>query len=288
MAISRTARGTASSKTNGANLTIPSFTVPEGHCLVVSAGYDNALGAPTSVIHAGKLLRRKTQRDDATNGFHASMWIKGEYRKAQTGTCILTWSGSIGKRCAAAQSFDFVCVKNDNTNNLNASSAAPNTGLGATLQNADELVVANFVSEGPGSDHSGHTADILDGGTFASAGIGQQVGTAGAPPISNITLIETWMELSSTQATRARLQSATSRNWISQFITLIPRHEFWRQGITPHDIETVEDLIETAGGNPHDASFDFNEDTGLWEAWEDATQGTLRATRDINGVWSAP
>ena len=109
-----TARGTAATKTSGTTLTISSFTVPAGHSLVVSAGYDNAQTAPTSVKHAGRALKRKVQRDDATNGFHNSIWIKGEYNKEQTGTCVLTWGASIGKRAAVARSFDRTHKDDDN------------------------------------------------------------------------------------------------------------------------------------------------------------------------------
>lgn len=286
MAITRTARGSASSKSSAVSLTIPSFTVPAGHSLVVGAGYDNAQGAPTSVVHAGRSLRRKAQRDDSINGFHASVWLKGEYRKTQTGTCVLTWASSIGKKCAVASSYDRTHKFDDGKTAIDGDVTNPNTGLGGTLTDLDELVAAFFISEGPGTDHSGHTADIMNAGIFESAGIGQKDGTTGAPPVSNITIIETWLELTSANATRARLLNATQRNWLAILITLQKRPVFFTQGITPHDIETVDNLIATAGGDPDSANFVFNEDTGLWEAYEDTDLGTLRATRDKDGVWT--
>jgi hypothetical protein len=283
MAIQRTARGTASDKTSGTTLTIPSLTVPAGHCLVVSAGYDNAQTAPLTVVHGGRSLRLKVQRDNAANGFHASMWIKGGYKKNVTGTVVLTWASAIGKRAAAASSYNFTSKSDGNKRNLDADSTSPDTGLGETMTQL-ALVVANFVSEGPSSDHVGHTADTLDAGTFQTAGIGQKVGTTGAAPISNITVIETWLELTSTQASRSRLQGATNRNWISQCVALITKPESWQSAIAPSDIEAVEQLISDAGGNPDDAMFSFSEETGLWEAYEQSSKGTLRATRPENST----
>lgn len=338
MTVNRTARGTASSKSSGSSLTIASFTVPSGHSLVICAGYDNGQGAPTSVIHSGRSLKLKAQRDDATNGFHASVWIKGEYHRQQTGTCVLTWASSIGKRAAVASSYDRAHKDDDVSSKLDAASTAPATGqtgvdvnagsfvvdtwyeimtvgttdfteIGAAsntvgeifkatgigsgtgmarscLTSPDDLAVAAFISEGPSSDHASATADIENENAWESATIGQKAGTVGAPPISNITVLETFLNLTGRETARGRLQSATSRNWISILLAFEERMSINRQGITPSDIDAVDDIVEAAGGNTNDIYFGFDEDTGEWLAYETTTPGTLRATRDsVVGDW---
>ena len=336
--VTRTARGTASDKTSGASLTIPSFTVPAGHSLVVGAGYDNAQLAPSTVLHAGRHLRRKIQRDDATNGFHASVWLKGEYNKEQTGTCVLTWGASIGKKAAVASSYDRVHKEDDDSSNIQAATTSPGTGqtgasvtagsfvvgvryeietvgttdftlIGSADNNVGTLFVATgagsgtgtarsaldsdvamaccfFIAEGPSSDHGSATAQIEDGGTFQTATIGQTAGTAGAPPVSNITIIETFLELTTFNPTRGRLQNATSRNWISMAELIEPRAARHKLAVSPTDFNAVDEIVTAAGGDPDDVYFGVNAD-GIIEAYETTTPGTLRATYDPEtGFWN--
>lgn len=336
----RTARGTASEKASGATLTIPSFTVPAGHSLVVGVGCDNAEGAPSTVVHAGRTLRRKLQRDDVPNGIHGSVWIKGEYNSRQTGSCVLTWAGAIGKRAAAASSYDRVQKEDDDTSDLSTASTSPGTrqtgsvitagsfvtddwyeivdtgttdftligaedsdpgtlflatgpgaGTGTARSGLDSgAAVAScfFVAEGPLNDLPGSvTAQIENDATFEAATIGQSDGTNGAPPPSNIYVIETFLELTARNPTRGRLQNATSRNWIGMLLALEPRATFLRQGITPSDVFAVEQIVTDAAGETNDIYYGFNEDTGEWQAYETTTPGTLRAKRDINtGDWA--
>ncbi len=141
MAIVRTARGTASSKVSGTTLTIPSFTVPAGHSLIVGAAYDNAFTEPTSVIHAGRNLNRRVQQDNASRSIHSSMWVKGEYHKEQTGVCILTWSSAIVERAAFATSFDRVQKVDDRAKNSETMTTTPGTTRTGSIVTAGSFVV---------------------------------------------------------------------------------------------------------------------------------------------------
>ena len=102
----RTAQGTAADKASGATLTISSVTITEGHCLVVAVGCENSQLAPTSVTHNGRRLRRKVQQNNATDGIHCSVWVKGEYKHDQSGDIVATWAAPIGKRVMCATSYD--------------------------------------------------------------------------------------------------------------------------------------------------------------------------------------
>jgi hypothetical protein len=154
------------------------------------------------------------------------------------------------------------------------------------LDSDDALGLCFFISEGPSSDHDGVTAQIEDGGTLQTATIGQKAGTVGAPPVSNITIIETSLNLTSHNPTRGRLQGATSRNWINLMLVLEPRKSFLREGITPTDLDELDRLVALAGGNTDNIFFGWNEDFGQWEAYETTDPGTLRATRDSQNIWS--
>lgn len=288
--ITRTPRGTATSKASGTTLTIASFTVPAGHCLVVGGCYANGAGAPSSVVHAGRALRRKVQRDNTTDGIHNSIWLKGEYHKDQTGTCTLSWASPIVEKAAFASSFDFVATEDEVSGlNVTVATAAPGTGQTAALDGDEDMVICCFGAEGPGSDHGSATAEIEDGDVFTAATIGQQAGTVGAPPVSNVTVIETFLQLSATDSTRGRLAGATAREWCNTIVALKPRARFDKQGITPSDIVEVEEIVVAAGGNVDDIYFGWNEVTGQWEAYETTSPGTQRAIRDnASGNWSAP
>lgn len=335
----RTARGTATSKTSGTTLTIPSFTVPQGHSLVVGAAYANGALAPTSVTHAGRTLRRRQQQDNATRSIHASMWVKGEYHKDQTGTCVLTWSSAIVERAAFATSLDIAINKDDGSGNaetvttatpatgstgalilaglfvagtkyeivtvgttdFTAVGAASNTvglvftatgiGLGTgtareALEASNAFAIACFGAEGPSGDGNPTTVEIRDNGSLATATLGQRAGTTGGGAASNITVIESYLQLTTDHFTRGRLVVPTNRRWVNCILALKERPSFNRQGITPTDIGAVDQIVEDAGGDPDDVYFGFNDQTGQWEAYETATPGTLRATRDDAGTWS--
>lgn len=284
--VTPTARGTTSSKVSGDELVIPSFTVPAGHSLAVFGGYDNAQTAPVSVKHAGRDLRLRRQRDDAVNGFHASWWLKGEYRAAQTGTCVLKWASAIGKRAAFATSFDAIFKEDDDASALTAASTAPVTGLTGVLDGATPFAICGFAAEAPGSEAgSGETAEIKDGGSFQTATLGQSDGTAGAPPPSNVVAVESRLELTTQDATEGRLQTwVNARNWIGLILVLEPRPALSRHGLSVSDV----DAASAFATEPDDVLFGWNEGTGEYEAFEIPSPGTPIARYDDFDGWVVP
>lgn len=169
------------------------------------------------------------------------------------------------------------------------------TGVGSGTGDAREalddegMAVCCFVSAGPGSDHGSATARIEDDDVFGAASIGQIAGTVGAPPPSNTTVVETYLELAARKPSRADLQGATSRVWANVLAVFTPRASANRQGITPSDLVEVTELVVTGGGNPDDILFGFNIDTGEWEAFEIAAPGSPDFIRENDtGDWGAP
>lgn len=287
--VNATERGAASDKISGTTLTIPSFTIPAGHSLAVFAGYDNAQTAPTSVVHAGRDLRRRTQRNDGPNSFHASWWLKGEYRGPQTGTCVLTWASAIGKKAAFATSFDILFKEDDDASALTATSIAPVTGSTGVLNGSTIMALCGFACEGPGSEAGGgETAEIEDGGSFQTATLGQSAGTAGAPPPSNITVIESRLELTATNATSGRLTGyANARNWIGLLLVLEERPSLNQQGFSISDVTAVETIVAAAGGNVNDIVYGYDAN-GEQVAYEVAAPGLPVARYDPLDGWVVP
>ena len=166
------------------------------------------------------------------------------------------------------------------------------TGVGSgtgdareALSSSTAFVFCLFGSEGPSGDTAG-TAQIRDNGLLATANLGQRVGTAGAPPVSNITAHEVWLELTTDHFTRGLVSGATSRLWANCLVALEERTDLRRTGITPTDVIETEQITADAGGDPDNLYWGFNEDTGLWEAYETTTPGTLRATSPGDGIWT--
>lgn len=338
--VTRTAKGTASSKTSGATLTIPSFTVPAGHSLVVGATYDNAQAAPTSVKHSGRDLNRRQQQDNASRSIHSSMWVKGEYHKEQTGTCVLTWASAIVERAAFATSLDLAIRKDDGAGNEETASVAnPGTGrtgalltagafvvgtryeivtvgttdftlIGAAsntvgllfvatgvgsgtgtareaLSSATAFVICCFGAEGPVEDTAG-TAQIRDNGSLATATVGQRAGTTGGTGPTNITVQETFLELTTQHYTRGVINGATSRRWVNTLLAMEERLTLGQQGVSISDIINVEAIVAAAGGNVNDIFYGFNEATGEYEAFEIASPGAAVARYDSVDGWVVP
>ena len=114
-------------------------------------------------------------------------------------------------------------------------------------------------------------------------------GTTGAPPVSNVTITEAYLELTTDHFTRGLMSGATAREWVSCLLAVRPRTSLGRLAITPSDTIQVSDIVETAGGDTDDVYYGWDEDAGTWEAYETTTPGTLRATFNTDtGTWEAP
>lgn len=156
-----------------------------------------------------------------------------------------------------------------------ATGAGAGTGTAReALSETDDFAVAFFVSEGPSNDAAG-TLQIKNGGTWTNATGTQRVGTVGAPPVSNVTIQAGWLQLTSSEPTEARIQTATSRLWTSAIVT-------WKAGldtraaISPSDFDDVEQIFEAEVPplNPEDAAYWFNPVSDQFEVYDKADMTT--------------
>lgn len=169
-----------------------------------------------------------------------------------------------------------------------ATGVGSGTGIGReALTTTQSFAIAAFTSEGPATDHVAAVKEILEGGTWTTATNGQAEGTSGGAPANNIKITEFYLELSEQNASRARMTSATARDWCNCLFVVKLRPKANSQGITPTDVNIVKDIIYAAGGEPEDDVYAFNDVTGNWEAYEDPSPATLRAIRNENGEWVA-
>lgn len=221
MAVTRTAKGTAKAKASGTSLTVSGVAVTADRALIVGIGYAGDV-APSSVKWGGRHLRRKAHHYASNPDLSVVVYIARRINKTGTRDIVATWPTSIGKRVMFVTELDTeLRIDQTSTKKEGTATAAPATGQTALLATAADFAIGAFVSEGPSSDAAG-TAQIEDDDSWQSATSGQRDGTAGAPPLSNITIQETFLELTSTATTRARLQNAGSRKWVNAIITLRP------------------------------------------------------------------
>lgn len=166
--------------------------------------------------------------------------------------------------------------------NFATATASPSTGVTAALSETDSFAVADFVSEGPSGDTQG-TMEILNGGVWTAVEGTQRAGTTGAPPVSNVTITRGWLNLTSSQATNARITGATSRKWACGIVTLKDAQDS-SFGVVSADLNDMEDIFETKGLDPEDSAFVYNYTLDRAEVYDKNDMATLIAYWD-GGAW---
>jgi hypothetical protein len=274
--ITRVGKGTASSKTSGTTLTLSSVDVRSGSSIIVCLAYDNENGAPTSVTWGNRELSQLIVR--AQSGMSTAIWILRHIHNHRTRTITATWSSAITAKVMAVTEIKRAHILDVSQGNTQTATADPATGTPVTTTYDHTFHIAVFGSRGPGNDTVG-----TPGVGHAS---GQRVGTNGAPPISNVTLHETFEELTSTGNCRATKTGATVRDWANVIIA-IKHSTKRRQGISPSDFNDVEAIFETANLDMKDCIWKWNRADDRWDAYETTDPGTLRAIGEPGG-WVAP
>lgn len=249
----RTAAGTASSKTSGSTLTISNVSLTADAALVVCLGYDDAQGHPTSVKWGQRNLKSRVARDPAGYDIAMSIWTIGSVRDTATKNVVATWAGNIVERAGVATELEGVNRIDERAgNNDSTTTTTPTTGLTIPLSSRFNYALCFFVSEGPSGD-TVTSGTIHDDGSAATASIGQRAGTVGPAPVSNVTVQETFLELTSPLASQGDLIAGTSRLWVSAIITMDPLTVYEKYTARAKDIGnvimwTTDDIASVANG----------------------------------------
>lgn len=206
MTVTRTLKGTNTSKTSGTTLTIASVAMTTGDLLVVSLAYDDQTlntvtwGSETltlgdAVLGAG--VRTRLAWKIITSG--------------GTQTITATWASALTAKAIAASSYNcntggVTLFEDSNQTNTGTGTSASTSALAAIVGGTDSLLVGVVGTEGP----SGDTA-----GTWATPSTnGQRAGTTGNPAASNTTVSEAYQIAPSAGSTPALSKTGmTSRDW---------------------------------------------------------------------------
>jgi rubrerythrin len=205
MAITRTAKGTASDKSSGLTLTIGSIEVIAPAALLVYLAYDDGNGHP--VVEWGQQDLMPRQRTSG-NGLTCALYKMVKKNGTNTNDVVATWTTTAptAKVMIAIETAEATKIDRK-SGNAQAATTEPGSGKEQNTTFDDEIFFGAFASEGPPTDTTG----TLQNG-FTS---GQRVGTSGAPPVSNITLHEGYKIVSAKETTRARKTGATERDHVT-------------------------------------------------------------------------
>lgn len=269
MAITYTARGTASSKTSGTTLALSSVSITAGNVLVVSVVYDAGQGAP--VVTWGDRTLRQSKTKTSGTGVVTAIFVLWRINNTNTRTVTCTWAGAITAKamtiCEVSGGGSYLLDVSDS--DANAATGAPDTEeiTAPTTTYDDTISIAAFGSEGPNTDTVGTAGD---GHT-----LGQRIGTVGAPPASNVTLQETYEILTATGTCKGSLSGATARDWANCIIAIAGIK--WEASLSPTDFQLAEAKFESLGYDFSGAVFKINEELGRMEVYQDTDLNTVVA-----------
>lgn len=209
----RTAKGTATLKASGTTLTLASVSATAGDAMIVMIG-NQTQNIPTTVKWGNKDLTKSAHAINTTGGAVASVWIGRNIVNTDTRNIVVTWSTAIGARALAAAILDSGHIRDQSATSTQTASTAPSVGPTAALATVNDFAFGVLVSIGPSSD----TAPTLAAGWTA----GQRAGTVGVPPVSNITILEGYQQLTAFSAITLSGTGATARDWASVVVAYRP------------------------------------------------------------------
>lgn len=249
-----------------------STSIASSSAVTVNAGSMLSVGtlavagvAPTSVTWGNRELSRLIGRTQS--GMTVDAWILRHINNTATRTITATWAAANPGKVMIATALDGVNVLDVSQGNTQTATTDPATGTAVTTTVAATFHLAYFASRGPETD------------TVGTVGVGhtsgQREGTTGAPPVSNVTLHETWEELTATGNTRSAKTGATARDWANVIVALKAGSQQNRHGISAADMIAVEAKFHAVSKDFGKAVFWFSDTDGRFEAYEDSRLTTL-------------
>lgn len=208
MAVTRTARGTATSKTSGTTLQIAAQSLNARDLLVVFLAYDDA--TLDSVFWG---TQQMTLGDAVLgNGVRTRLaWCEADATASRTITA--TWSAAITAKAMVAESFrssvttaGWVWNPDANATNTGNGTAASTAATGAIVGGTESVRVGVVGTEGPSGDTAGTWVEPVTAG--------QRVGTTGSSAATNVTTSSAY-SIAPTAASTTGLSKTgmTSRDW---------------------------------------------------------------------------
>ncbi len=223
MAITRTAKGTAASKSSGTTLTISSVSIEAGAVLVVGIAWEDDNPGETPTLKIGNRDLTFVVDSHLKQGDTIVRIYKTRVKASKAKDITAVWPTALTARAMFATQIKEASAKDVQSTNGNASGTNPTTGTAVTSTIADTISIAAFACLGPTSD------------TAATAGaghtIGQRIGTTGGAAASNITLQETYEILSATGNVRSTLTLTTARVCAASIVAFAPTQTYTLVGV---------------------------------------------------------
>lgn len=207
--ITRTAKGTNTSKTSSNSLAVNTVAITGGCSIIIGWAGDTGGSAHAATWGATTLVKNQ---DTVNSGTVETIMFSAHNVTGGTNNATVSWTTNI---TAKAMFVIEVCglatsgAKDINTGNVGTDATPLDT---ATMTSFGiEIFVGALGTEGP----SGDAAGSWQNGWSA----GQRAGTTGNPAAGNITVQEGFKIVSITEASQASLTGITSRSWAITHVT---------------------------------------------------------------------
>lgn len=273
MAFTRIAKGTNSTKVSGTTLSPGSFSVNANSLIEVGVTYLSATVHPSTVKFGSRgMILVPNSRITETNSGMTTAKYRAVVSGTNTRTLTITWPSAINARACYVTEIAGAGPKDVSSTNAQVSTTNPTTGAAVTTTKAETLHICAFGSNGPVED----TVGTIQVGHVS----GQRVGTTGGVAATNVTIHETYEELTATGDCRAAKISTTARRWANS-ITAYYAGTFNDQGLVPGEFYLVEETFEAGSKDFGKAVYGYNEDLDRWEVFEiDTSAETVIANSD--------
>jgi hypothetical protein len=203
----RTETGTPlATKVAGASGTIEDVAANTGDFLCVVVAAQSTL-APISVAWGNRKMSKELQRIHETPAFMVNFYAIRRVFFGGTRDVTITWSSSIDAKVAFAFTLDSPHVLDEVARSILTASDAPSVGPTDEHLYRDDFCVGVLVAEGG-------TPDAAPTGITAGWSTGTRVGTAGPPPVSNLTINQYYRQLSNSAGVSLAGSAADARDWV--------------------------------------------------------------------------
>lgn len=250
MAISRTARGTASYK-DSTQLSFVRWTPTVGvRTYILVLAHDESDGTPISVdvlkSPSGVIasFNLDVEATGPSNQVTTSIWsVQADLDNLSGGADVgpfVTWASSTVSAGVVIEVDGLGASPFDKASTGTGSDTNPKSGATAATAQADELLVGGIGTEGPDGDAAGTWQQSFNNG--------QRLGTTGGGAAGNVTASEGYLVVSSTGTYEAEKTGITDRDWSACIAT----YKGAAAAEGPANLKTVDGLakasIKTADG----------------------------------------
>lgn len=274
MAFTRIAKGTAQTKISGTTLSPSAFSVNANSLIEVGVTYLSATVHPTVSFGARAFRLVPSSRVTEANSGMTTAKYRAMVSGTNTRTLTITWPSAILARACYVTELIGASPKDVGSTNAQVSTTNPTTGVAVTTTKPETFHICAFGSNGAVGDAVG----TIQVGHIS----GQRTGTTGAAAASNVTIHETYEELSAIGDCRAAKISTTARRWANS-ITAYYDNTFNDQGLVPGEFYLVEEKFEAVGKDFGKAVYGFNEDLDRWEVFEIDTSALTPVSNSADG-----